>query len=297
MLLACRERIGDWLDKSESTGRAVHSVSAAATCESTLSRDALSSVSATKTVLETRNLTRRFGGLLAVNDVSLTVAPQEILGVIGPNGAGKTTFFNLLSGTIPSTTGEIRLKDEPIHGLPPYRIAQLGIGRTFQIVRPFSQLTVLENVLAGIGARYCRGFSSALGKHHTPERRDEAHFILEQTGLADYANETSRNLPLGLLRRLEIARALGLRPGLILLDESFSGLSNRECSSLFELVQNLRDRGGTIMLIEHNMQITMNICDRIAVLDHGEKIAEGLPDEIRSNQRVVAAYLGSDDHA
>ena len=297
LLQDCCDGIAGWFSGNASAPRVAHSVSAAATIEPALARDAILPGSESNTVLETRNLTRRFGGLVAVNDVSIAVATKEIFGVIGPNGAGKTTFFNLLSGTVPSTSGEIRLRNEPIHGLPPYRIAQRGIGRTFQIVRPFSELTVLENVLAGIGSRYCTGFSSALGRHHTRVHRDEARAILERTGLIDHENETSRNLPLGLLRRLEIARALGLLPDLILLDESFSGLSHRECGSLFQLVHDLRDRGATIILIEHNMQITMNICDRIAVLDHGIKIAEGLPNEIRNDARVVAAYLGSGEDA
>lgn len=297
LLQDCCNGIAGSFSDSESASRVAHSVSAAATIEPALTRDAILPGSESNTVLETRNLTRRFGGLVAVNDVSIAVTTKEIFGVIGPNGAGKTTFFNLLSGIVPPSSGEIRLRNEPIHGLPPYRIAQRGIGRTFQIVRPFSELTVLENVLAGIGSRYCTGFSSALGRHHAREHRDEARSILEQTGLIDHENETSRNLPLGLLRRLEIARALGLLPDLILLDESFSGLSHRECGSLFGLVQDLRDRGATIILIEHNMQITMNICDRIAVLDRGIKIAEGLPEEIRNDARVVAAYLGSGEDA
>ena len=156
---------------------------------------------------------------------------------------------------------------------------------------------MLENVLAGIGARYCTGFSSALGQHHSRTHREEARSILEQTGLADYENETSRNLPLGLLRRLEIGRALGLRPDLILLDELFSGLSHRECGSLFELVLNLRDRGSTIILIEHNMQITMNICDPHRGSRSGHKNSGRSTDEIRSDPRVVTAYLGNSDDA
>jgi ABC-type branched-subunit amino acid transport system ATPase component len=250
-----------------------------------------------ESLLQTRDLTRRFGGLLAVSDVNIEVFAREIFGVIGPNGAGKTTFFNLLSGIMPCSGGEIRFKNHDIHRLSPYRIARLGIGRTFQIVRPFGELSVIDNVLAGLGSRFCSGFAGALGLHHRKSFRDEARAILAQTGLGDHENEVARNLPLGLLRRLEIARALGLRPQLILLDESFSGLSHREALSLLDLIRSLRDAGMTIILIEHNMQITMKICDRIAVLDRGVKIAQGTPAEIRNNAAVVAAYLGSDAHA
>ncbi len=248
-------------------------------------------------LLQTRDVTRRFGGLVAVSGVNIEVFPREIFGVIGPNGAGKTTFFNLLSGTTPCSGGEIRFKAHDIQTLSPYRIARLGVGRTFQIVRPFGELSVIDNVLAGIGSRFCTGLLPALGLNSRKSFRDEARTILAQTNLGAYENEIARNLPLGLLRRLEIARALGLRPDLILLDESFSGLSHREALSLLELIRGLRAAGMTIILIEHNMQITMQVCDRIAVLDRGIKIAEGTPAEIRNDAAVIAAYLGSDDHA
>ena len=248
-------------------------------------------------LLQTRDLTRSFGGLVAVNKVSIEVFPREIFGVIGPNGAGKTTFFNLLSGTIPCSSGEIRFKNADIHALSPHRIARRGIGRTFQIVRPFAQLSVMDNVLAGLGSRYCTGFVHALGLHSRKSFRAEARSILARTNLGEYENETAGNLPLGLLRRLEIARTLGLRPDLILLDESFSGLSHREAQSLLDLVRNLRAAGATIILIEHNMQITMQVCDRIAVLDGGVKIAEGSPREIQNDAAVIAAYLGDEADA
>jgi branched-chain amino acid transport system permease protein len=248
-------------------------------------------------LLQTHDLTRSFGGLVAVNKVSIEVFPREIFGVIGPNGAGKTTFFNLLSGTIPCSSGEIRFKDADIHALSPYRIARRGIGRTFQIVRPFAQLSVMDNVLAGLGSRHCTRFVDALGLHSRKSFRAEARAILARTNLGEYENETAGNLPLGLLRRLEIARTLGLRPDLILLDESFSGLSHREAQSLLDLVRNLRAAGATIILIEHNMQITMQVCDRIAVLDGGVKIAEGSPREIQNNAAVIAAYLGDEADA
>jgi branched-chain amino acid transport system permease protein len=248
-------------------------------------------------LLQTRDLTRSFGGLVAVNKVSIEVFAREIFGVIGPNGGGKTTFFNLLSGTIPCSSGEIRFKDGDIHALPPHRIARRGIGRTFQIVRPFAQLSVMDNVLAGLGSRHCTGFVDALGLHSRKSFRAEARSILARTNLGAYENETAGNLPLGLLRRLEIARTLGLRPDLILLDESFSGLSHREAQSLLDLVRDLRAAGATIILIEHNMQITMQVCDRIAVLDGGVKIAEGSPREIQNNAAVIAAYLGDEADA
>jgi branched-chain amino acid transport system ATP-binding protein len=248
-------------------------------------------------MLQTRSLTCRFEGLTAVNNVDIEVEAGEIFGLIGPNGAGKTTFFNLLTGTIPCTSGAIRFKDREIQRLPPHRIARLGIARTFQIVRPFGELTVLQNVLVGLGAaRYGRGLA-ALGLYRRKLHVEEARDLLARTHLAGHADQLARNLPLGLLRRLEIARALGLRPDLILLDESFSGLSHHEALSLAELVRNLRAGGTTILLIEHNMQITMNLCSRVAVLDRGAKIAEGTPEEIRADPQVIAAYLGAEGHA
>ena len=245
-------------------------------------------------ILQTRSITRRFGGLSAVHDVSLQVRGGEILGVIGPNGAGKTTFFNLLSGTIPCTSGQIIFKEREIQGRRPHDIARLGIGRTFQIVRPFLELTVIENVLAAVGAQHCANFFSALGQSRKRTHIEAARILLKRTQLDQFEREMPANLPLGILRRLEIARALGTRPDLILLDESFSGLSHREALDLADLIRNLRTDGMTILMIEHNMKITMDVCDRVAVLDRGKKIAEGSPDEIRGNPRVVEAYLGTD---
>jgi branched-chain amino acid transport system permease protein len=252
---------------------------------------------ARSSLLQTCDITQRFGGLLAVNGVSLEVFPREIFGVIGPNGAGKTTFFNLLSGIVHCTSGQIIFKGREIQTLPPDRVAQLGIGRTFQIVRPFADLTVLENVLAGIGANHCGSIFSALQLSQRKRHIDRAHDLLRRVKLDAYAGVTSSELPLGLLRRLEIARALAINPALILLDESFSGLSAAEAQSLADLVLALQSEGLTIIMIEHNMQITMKLCGRLAVLSRGEKIAEGTPREIREHRHVIAAYLGSDDGA
>jgi ABC-type branched-subunit amino acid transport system ATPase component len=252
---------------------------------------------AQQSLLQTRDLSRGFGGLLALNAVSIEVFPREIFGIIGPNGAGKTTLFNLLSGTLACSGGEIRFKGSRINGLPPHRIASLGIGRTFQIVRPFGELSVMDNVLAGVGSRHCGRLVDALAPRGRSACRAEARAILARTGLTAYERETAANLPLGLLRRLEIARALGLCPDLILLDESFSGLSHAEARSLLDLIRSLRTEGMTIILIEHNMRITMELCDRIAVLDRGAKIAEGTPREIQNDAAVIAAYLGDEAHA
>ena len=245
-------------------------------------------------MLKVRNLTRHFGGLTAVRNVNLDVEDTCIFGILGPNGAGKTTLFNLLSGIFPCSAGEIYFNGQQVHGHAAHRIARLGIGRTFQIVRPFSELTAMQNVLAAIGAKLGESLPVLLGEYDRSPYTDAARALLELTGLGEHENEIAKNLPLGMLRRLEIARALGLEPQLLLLDESFSGLSHLEVEAQVELVRRLRSQGTGILLIEHNMQVAMNLCERIAVLDHGEKIAEGSPAEIVGNQQVIEAYLGRD---
>lgn len=248
-------------------------------------------------MLAVRGLTKRFDGLIAIRDVDLDVPRGQIVGVLGPNGAGKTTFFNMLSGIFPGTAGDIIFDGRSLAGLRCEEIARLGIGRTFQIVRPFSGLTALENVLSAVGSAYHGRVYGAFRRYDHTQHLEKAHALLKMTELAAHADTIAANLPLGLLRRLEIARALGLSPKLLLLDESFSGLSHGEAEALSALVRRLCESGMTILLIEHNMHIAMRLCDRVAVLDRGEKIAEGSPADIMSNPLVITAYLGAGDDA
>ncbi len=246
----------------------------------------------TDILLQTRDLSKHFGGLKAVDQVNMEIHAGEILGLLGPNGAGKTVCFNLISGVYRPTKGEIHFRGARIDGLPSHRIARRGIGRTFQIVKPFASLTVLENVLVARGiTRYSR-----FGRLWAPwKARSEVVAgmeMLERVGLADLAHRKAGLLPLGNLRRLEIARALVVGHQLILLDESFSGLRHEEIAQLEALIRRIREDGITVLLIEHNMRVTMELCDRIVVLDHGRKIAQGEPRAIQENDQVIEAYLG-----
>ncbi|HEY3277482.1 MAG TPA: ABC transporter ATP-binding protein [Syntrophorhabdaceae bacterium] len=243
-------------------------------------------------LLSARGVSKYFGGLKAVDGVDFDLFAGEILGILGPNGAGKTVLFNLISGAYEPSGGEILLQGRRISGLPSHVIAREGIGRTFQIVKPFATLTVLENVLVALGVmrygRLARIWSSSRSKAD----RTRAMECLEKVGLAELADRKAGLLPLGNLRRLEIARALVVGHTLLLLDESFSGLRHEEIARLESLIRTIRGEGRTVILIEHNMRVTMGLCDRIVVLDHGRKIAEGPPQVIQEDETVIEAYLG-----
>jgi len=249
-------------------------------------------------ILELAGVSKRFGGLLAVSNVSFSIDQGEIISMIGPNGAGKTTAFNCVTGLYPVSAGDVRLDGLSINGLPPHRVTKLGIARTFQNIRLFSYMTAVDNVM--VGAHWWMKERVWDGALKTPRARREerevqawALDLLAQLELANYAGSYARELPYGLQRRLEIARALATQPRLLLLDEPAAGLNAREKNDLMALIARLRSEGLTIFLIEHDMRVVMEISDRIVVLDYGEKIAEGVPTEVRTNRRVIEAYLGS----
>ncbi len=252
-------------------------------------------------LLEISNLSRSFGGLKAVNDVSFAVQAGLIKSVIGPNGAGKTTLFNLISGMLPSDSGVVRQNGREITRLRPHKIAELGICRTFQTTKLFSRMTVLENVMVGRHPRTRAGFLS--GVLNLPwtwkeERgiRERSFELLDSLGIADEAEELASNLPFGKQRRLEIARALATEPLLLLLDEPAAGLNIYETKGMADLVLKIRKWGITVLLVEHDMSLVMDISDEIVVLNYGSKVAEGRPEEIQRDPEVIRIYLGG-DHA
>ncbi len=245
-------------------------------------------------ILKINNLSKEFDGLRALDGVSFTAEKGEILGIIGPNGAGKTTLFNLISGIYPPTGGEMTFDGKSILGLKPHQISHLGIGRTFQIVRPFQNLNVETNVLVAYGHRFYPSLWKSTGPFRQPEILKEVQTLIERTGLRSYTRQLAKNLPLGFKKRLEIARALALNPRLLLLDEPSAGLRFEESAQLMDLIRQVRDQGIGVLLIEHNMHVVMDLCKRIVVLDHGSRIAEGSPEEIRSNSLVIQAYLGKE---
>jgi branched-chain amino acid transport system ATP-binding protein len=253
-------------------------------------------------LLDVENVTLRFGGVTALDQVTFHINRGEILGLIGPNGAGKTTCFNVMTGVYQPTSGRVLFEGAPLGKRKRFQITRLGIARTFQNIRLFPEMTAIENVMVGADARHKTSVVGALlrlPRHFKEERegRESAMALLKLVGIADRAEEASRNLPYGYQRRLEIARALATGPKLLCLDEPAAGFNPAEKADLMELIRHIRDQGYTVLLIEHDMRLVMGVTDRIVVLEFGKKIAEGLPHEIRDNPAVIAAYLGVPEDA